>query len=85
MENPQQKTSFTIFIMWKEAIQMDYIIIAIAFVFTLVLVLFLFSKLTPDNTPKNLTNFISKLLLLVIAVVIAFYAALFLVQLFFNN
>ena len=63
---------------------MQYIVLGIAFLATLGIILFLFKKLTPDNTPQNLSGFFFGILKLAIGIIIAVYAALFAVQIIFG-
>lgn len=63
---------------------MNYIILGVAFIITLVGIFVLYKKLIPHNVPNNLAGYFSRILKVVIVVVIAGYAALFVAQLIFG-
>lgn len=63
---------------------MYYIILGVAFIITLVAIFVLYNKLIPHNVPDNLAGYFGRILKIVIAVVIASYVALLVVQLIFG-
>ena len=63
---------------------MYYIILGVAFIITLVAIFVLYNKLTPDNVPDNLAGYFVGALKLVLAIVVAGYAAMAVAGLFFG-
>ena len=63
---------------------MEYILLGVGLVAALGIILFVFNKVTPSNTPKNLSKFYSRTLWTAIGAAVITFILLGLIPIFFG-